>query len=60
MSCFGEEGGSLIWKKVPGWFFGKERGKRQKEMQKLTSQFSFLISKGSWFRKAFLGRICLL
>lgn len=60
MSCFGEERGSLIWEKVLGLFFGKERLKRQKEMQKLTSQFPFLISKGSWFRKAFLGRICLL
>lgn len=37
MSCFGEERGSLIWEKVLGLFFGKERLKRQKEMQKLTS-----------------------
>lgn len=37
MSYFGEERGSLIWKNVFGLFFGKERGKRQKEMQKFTS-----------------------
>lgn len=37
MSSFGGERGSLEWKEVLGLVFGRRRGKRQKEVHKLTS-----------------------
>lgn len=44
-------------KRFSGWILAGERGKGGAQVN---FTISFFISKGTWIRKPFLGRICLL
>lgn len=45
-----------MWKEVLRLVFDKRRGKRQKEVHKLSSQFRFLLARGPGLGRLFWGQ----